>query len=143
MSPSRCSRHSPLRATLDIVGATSAVLCAVHCIATGMLVAVLPLLGASALLGETVERGFLAVAVVMGTFSIGVGLRAHRQRAPAVLLLAGLASLLAVRPLFGEGTLAEALLVVTGAVLLVAAHWRNLRAGRVAAASFAASSLGR
>ncbi len=108
-----------------------------------MFVAVLPLLGAGALMGESLEQRFLAAAVVLGSFSIGIGLRVHRQRAPAVLLLAGLAVLLAVRPLSGEGTLAEVLLVVTGAALLVAAHWRNQRAGRVAPVSDTAGSVGR
>ncbi len=142
MMPNSHSRPARWASTLDICGAASAAMCAAHCVATGMFVSVLPLLGARALVNESIEQGFIAAALILGVISIGLGLRAHRQRTPALLLIAGLATLLAVRPRFDEGTLVEVLIVIAGAALLVAAHWRNQRAERVVRGGDAVCNVG-
>lgn len=116
--------------TLDVTGATSAVLCAVHCVATALFATVLPLLGMSALLDERVELAFVAAAVLLGVGSLGLGLRLHRDIRPMLFLLVGLALLLGVRPLVEEGTVPEVLVVLAGAAMLVSAHLLNLRSGR-------------
>ncbi len=117
-------------ALLDVAGAGSALLCAVHCAASGVFVAMLPVLGAGALLDERLEVLFLAIAVVFGVVSLGAGWRAHRRAAPMALLGVALVVLLAVRPLLAEGTVAELGCVLLGAGLLVSAHAQNLRLTR-------------
>jgi hypothetical protein len=118
------------RTTLDVTGAASAVLCAVHCVATALFATVLPLLGMSALLDERVELAFVLAAVFLGVGSMGLGWRRHRDFCPMVLLLLGLALLLGVRPRFEEGSATEVLVVVAGAAMLGSAHLLNLRIGR-------------
>ena len=51
--------------TLDRVGATGSLLCAIHCALLPMLIAVLPSLGIAAWLGEDFERGFVAFATLL------------------------------------------------------------------------------
>lgn len=113
--------------TLDLTGATSAILCAVHCVATALFATVLPLFGMSALLDERVEFTFLATAVLLGAGSLGLGLRHHRDVRPVLLLLVGLSLLFGLRPQFEEGSTAEVLVVIAGAAMLVVAHLFNLR----------------
>lgn len=123
-------RSSRAHAMLDVAGAGAALLCAVHCAASGVFVALLPVLGIGALLDERLEVLFLAIAVVLGVVSLGGGWRAHRRARPMALLGIALVVLLAVRPLLAEGTVEELVCVLFGAGLLVSAHVHNLRLTR-------------
>jgi hypothetical protein len=121
------TRSLRAHALLDVAGAGTAMLCAVHCAASGVFVAVLPIIGVGALLDERVELVFLAIAVTLGLLSLGAGWRAHRRAGPMARLGIALIVLLAVRPLLDEGTVAELACVLLGAGLLVSAHVQNLR----------------
>jgi len=115
---------------LDAVGAGSAMLCAVHCAATGVFIAVLPIVGIGAILNERTELAFLAIAVTLGMVSLGLGWRTHRRIGPLCLLGVGMIMLLAIRPQLTEGMAAELGVVLFGACSLVAAHWQNHRLTR-------------
>jgi len=131
VSDSSVSLHSPLRTLwLDGLGITAATLCAVHCVAGALFVAVLPVLGVGALLDERLEAGFLMSAVVLGLVSLGLGWRRHGRLLPMGWLLTGLFLLLAVRPGLAEGSTIEVLAVVGGAAALIGAHVANHRASR-------------
>jgi hypothetical protein len=101
--------------------------CAIHCLATPLLVAVAP----SVVVGPQAEWALLGLTVVLVIVALIAGLRSHRDLRPAPLLAAGLAvwvgSLLHVfHPLPEEPVTAVAALVVaTGLVWnsrLVCAH---------------------
>ncbi len=59
--------------------------CAIHCVLTPLLVAVLPIMQ----FGEVVEPGFLAVSVLIGAVESRSGYRVHNRLAVALMVFAG------------------------------------------------------
>lgn len=114
---------------VDRFGATASFLCAVHCAALPLVLALLPALGLSFLADHGFERGFIAFASVLASWSIGSGYRHHRRPQAQWLLLPGLALLwmgaFIVDEHYGLGI--HAALVAMGGVLLAGAHLTNLR----------------
>lgn len=107
---------------LDRMGTGAAVLCAVHCVATPLLLVAFPL---AVWLGEGAEPVLVGVSLGLSALALIRGTTLHRRRLPlGLLLIAG--ALLFLRGMVGEG-LAERLLVVTAASLLVTAHVLNIR----------------
>ena len=114
-----------IRNQLDRAGVVLSGLCAVHCLASIALVSTLGL-GSQVLLSPAINRYGLALAILVGAVTIGIGLRRHGQRAPLVIGSAGLA-LMAGGLVVPHG-LPEAVLTVSGVALVALAHIRNLRA---------------
>src|ERR1043166_3620996 len=85
--------------------------CAVHCLATLILVALLGL-GGSVLLNPAIHRVGLAAAVMLGVVAIGFGFARHRRPQPLIVGAAGL-GLMASALATGHGPL-EALLDTFG-----------------------------
>jgi hypothetical protein len=102
-----------LRDRFDRVGIVISGLCALHCLATLLLVAVLGL-GGGVLLDPAIHR-----------IGLGLGLARHGRREPLLLGLAGL-SLMTTALLTGHSPL-EAALTISGVALVALAHWRNVR----------------
>lgn len=112
----------------DYAGLAASALCLVHCLAMPLLVAAFPLLGLGG--DHHALHDALLVAVTLPVLlALAPGYRAHRDPAPLVLGVMGLAAfllaVLVVGPMFGE--LAETALAVTSSVLLISAHLRNQR----------------
>lgn len=82
---------------LDRAGATASFLCAVHCAVMPFLITILPLLGLGFLSSEPVEWGLLAASGVLGTLSLCLGFREHKQRRVFAVLGVALAFLVAGR----------------------------------------------
>jgi hypothetical protein len=80
---------------LDRIGISASLLCAIHCAALPLALAVLPLAGTHALLGGTVELVMIAVSAVVGTLSLGSSYRVHRRLNPIVIMAAGATILVA------------------------------------------------
>jgi len=114
-----------IRDRLDGIGVLLSGACAVHCVAGLLLVSVLGL-GGEALLSPAIHRFGLALAVVIGAVTLGLGALRHGQRGPLLLGSAGIA-LMATAVGVGHGT-AEAVLTIAGVALVATAHIRNLRA---------------
>jgi|SRR5919198_5623303 hypothetical protein len=81
--------------SLDSVGASLSILCAIHCIAIPLLIAVLPLWGVGLLPGEGVGRGFLVCGIIFATGSLCWGFRLHRRWRGIFALTAGATMILA------------------------------------------------
>ena len=114
-----------IRNQLDRAGVVLSGLCAVHCLASIVLVSALGL-GGQALLSPAIHRVGLALAIAVGAVTIGIGVRRHGQRVPLLIGSAGLA-LMAGGLVVPHGA-PEAVLTVAGVVLVALAHIRNLRA---------------
>lgn len=114
-----------IRDRLDRAGVLLSGLCMVHCLAGLLLVGVLGL-GGELFLDPSIHRIGLALAVVIGAFTLGLGVVRHGQRGPLLIGAAGIA-LMATAVIVQHGA-NEAVLTISGVGLLAIAHIRNLRA---------------
>lgn len=113
-----------IRDRLDRAGIILSGLCVIHCLAGVILVGLLGL-GGEALLSPAIHRVGLVLALIVGLFSLGVGVLRHGRMGPLVIGGIGLA-LMASAIAVGHG-LPEAVLTVMGVSLVALAHIRNLR----------------
>ena len=113
-----------IRDRLDRTGVILSGLCAVHCLASILLVSVLGL-GGQALLAPAIHEIGLALAITIGAVTLGIGVARHGQLAPLAIGTAGIALMSA--GLFSPHGPQEALLTICGVALVAAAHIRNLR----------------
>jgi hypothetical protein len=114
-----------LRRRLDQIGLGLAGLCAVHCLATLLVISALGV-GGHFLFDENIHRVGLALALAVAGVAIGWGLLRHGRLLPFVIALAGLA-LMAVALLVPHGA-NEFLLTLAGVALVSLGHFLNLRA---------------
>ena len=113
-----------IRSRLDRFGMALSGLCALHCVAGLVLVTVLGL-GGEALLSPAIHEVGLALAVVVGALTLGLGALRHGRTGPLAVGAAGLALMsLALGVPHGP---AEAALTIAGVALVAFAHMRNLR----------------
>ncbi len=126
-SPAPFTNRVSLRRRLDYAGIALAGLCAVHCLATLLIVSALGL-GSHFLLAESIHRSGLVLAVIVATAAIGWGFMRHRRIAPFVIAANGIAVMGAA--LLVEHGAAELLLTLAGVTLVSAGHVMNLRAAR-------------
>jgi hypothetical protein len=113
-----------IRDRLDRTGVLLSGLCALHCVLGIVLVSVLGL-GGQALFAPAIHEAGLALAIVVGVFTLGLGVLRHGQTGPLVIGACGIA-LMAAALMVGHG-LPEALLTIAGVALVATAHIRNLR----------------
>lgn len=113
----------------DRLGATAATLCAVHCAALPLAMALLPALGLEFLASHAFEGFFLAFTSIFAALSVGHSLRSHGKFFAWPLLLAGLAILFAERfvPAIHDHAVLHALTMTTAGTLVAVAHLLNLR----------------
>ncbi len=117
--------------TLDRVGISASLLCAIHCAALPLLIGVLPVVGLGFLMHGVFEAVMIAIAAVVGGWSLGHSYRTHRLRTPLALLFAGIAVLLGNFAGHEIGTLAferiHPFLAVAGGGMIVTGHVINIR----------------
>ncbi len=113
-----------IRDRLDRAGVLLSGLCAVHCLAGLLLVSLLGF-GGELLLAPAIHEVGLALAIVVGVFTLGLGVLRHGDPAPLAVGAAGIV-LMACALVVGHGP-REALLTIAGVALLAVAHIRNLR----------------
>ncbi|TRD11326.1 MerC domain-containing protein [Erythrobacter insulae] len=113
-----------IRRRFDRAGIMLAGLCALHCVATVLVVSALGL-GGHFLLSPEIHRVGLALALIIAAVAIGWGALKHRRAAPFVTAMMGLT--------FMGGALAmphgsgEAVLTIIGVALVSIGHLLNLR----------------
>ena len=116
--------QAAIRGRFDRAGIMLAGLCAVHCLATILIVSALGL-GGHFLLSPEIHRFGLALALIIAAVAIGWGALKHRRAAPFVTAMMGLT--------FMGGALAmphgtgEAVLTLIGVALVSVGHVLNLR----------------
>jgi ABC-type Mn2+/Zn2+ transport system ATPase subunit len=115
----------PSAATLwvDQLGAGLSLACAAHCMATPLLLSLLPFVGLGFLADESVETLLLGTSLVLAVGSLCWGFRIHHQR--RTLLLLGAALLLIVGGRLSSEETTEVVSVVLGAGLLACGHLLN------------------
>ena len=113
-----------IRSTIDRAGIALSALCAMHCLATIVLVSALGI-GGGLLAKPIIHEAGLALAMIVAAVAIGVGALRHRRAAPFVTAMAGLT--------FMGGALAmphgyeEAVLTIIGVGLVSLGHVLNMR----------------
>jgi len=115
------------RRWLDQIGIGLAGLCAVHCVATLILVAGLGI-GGHFLLSHEIHEYGLAAAFLIAAIAIGWGAQRHRQLGPFLIALSGF-SFMGAALFIGHGAL-EAVLTIIGVILVSIGHLTNIRAVR-------------
>lgn len=113
-----------IRQRLDRIGIMLSGLCAVHCLLGIVLVSLLGL-GGEAFLAPAIHRTGLALAVLVGLATLGLGVLRHGQLAP--LAIGGCGIALMISGLAVQHGPAEAVLTIAGVALVAFAHIRNLR----------------
>lgn len=108
---------------IDQVGAGLSLVCAVHCMATPLLLSLLPFVGLGFLANEVVENLLLGTSLVLAVGSLCWGFHIHHQR--RTLLLLGAALLFIVGGRFSLEETVEVVCVVLGAGLLASGHLLN------------------
>ena len=116
-----------IRDRLDRFGILLSGLCVLHCLAGLFLVTVLGL-GGGALLAPDFHRVGLALAIMIGVLTIGLGALRHGRLAPLAIAGLGL-GLMSMALLAGHGP-AEAGLTICGVALVAGGHVLNLRHAR-------------
>lgn len=115
-----------LRARLDRFGVLLSGLCLLHCLAGVFLVGMFGI-GGGVLLDPDWHRWGLALALVIGAATIGLGALRHGRMLPLAIGGAGLA-MMGGAVAAGHGS-AEVALTVIGVTLVAAAHIINMRRG--------------
>ena len=113
-----------LRNRLDRVGMVLSGLCALHCVA-GVVVVTVMGLGGGILLDPSIHRIGLAIAMVVGGATIGIGAIRHGRVLPLALGSLGL-TLMALALWTGHSAY-EAALTICGVALVALAHFINMR----------------
>ncbi|MEM1195360.1 MAG: MerC domain-containing protein [Pseudomonadota bacterium] len=115
---------SGLRRRIDQAGIGLAGLCALHCVATILIVSGLGVGGHFLLAPEIHEVG-LVLAVIVAALAIGWGVWRHRRLSPALVASLGLA-FMASALFVGHGP-EEAVLTIIGVVIVSIGHLMNMR----------------
>jgi hypothetical protein len=114
--------------SLDRIGATGSMLCAVHCAALPLFLALMPALGAS-LAGSGFEIGFIVFASAVALSSLILGYRRHRAVRALLFLVPGLLALWSavLIPALHHNVIAHAVAMALGGTLIATSHLVNLR----------------
>jgi hypothetical protein len=128
MSTDDWGTHSTGVKTLDRVGATASLVCAIHCALMPLCITLLPLVGLAFLASEWVEWCLVGLSAVIGVTSLCLGYRRHRSPRALSLLAGGLA-LIALGRMLERGGIARwgVPILVAGGLLVATAHWINRR----------------
>lgn len=127
------TRTLDVRSLSDGIGILGSALCAVHCIATPVVLASGAALPAALAPDETIHRLLLLGILPAALLAFGLGCRGHKDRWVLLLGIVGMVGLSAsvAVPHDRIGEIGERALTFGSSGLLIAAHVRNVRRCRV------------
>jgi len=112
---------------IDKLAISTSAICAVHCLCLPLLLSFFPALGATFFGNEAFHVMLLWVVIPLSFVALTLGCRTHKDRAVALLGLAGLTVLIFTatlgHDLLGEG--GELIATLVGATMIAAGHVRN------------------
>ena len=112
----------------DATGITISWICAAHCLAMPFVVSFLPLLGIYFLAHEGIEYVITALSIAVALVTLLPGyFKQHRKIRTLLLYASGICFVIFADVLFAENLRAKIIFVITGAVLVSAAHFINQR----------------
>lgn len=111
---------------LDALGATTSILCAIHCAILPLAVASLPIMGINIVHNTRFEYGMIALAFVIGTAALWHGFTRHHHRLTPWLLFTGGMIFLIAKEIWSNYELG---LLPFAVSLILTAHWLNYRWG--------------
>lgn len=130
MSKAQSTRSGTRIALLDRFGATSSLLCALHCAFWPLAIAALPTLGLGLLAEVGFEQAFTVFATVLALATLGSSWRRHRNFGAVMFLVPGLLALwLGAFGVLGHENVLHAVVMAVGGTLIAAAHVLNIRLG--------------
>ena len=113
---------------LDHLGVVASCLCAIHCALTPLTVSLIPLIGLEFLREKHTEWVLVIISIAIGSLSfIPSYVRRHRRCSPLLMFGTGLGVILTARLWFEEALQFELPAVLVGALLIISAHYFNLR----------------
>lgn len=116
------------RGWLDLTGTAVSWICLVHCLALPFFVSLLPLIGLSFLLDETVEQAIIGASVLIAAASLlPAYFRQHGKIRTIVLFAAGIGLIIASHLAFEDELTLQIPFLLAGAGLITAAHFINRR----------------
>lgn len=115
-------------ARADRVGFAASLLCAVHCAALPLVLAVLPALGLGVGGWIDFDQAFVVFATLLGATTLTMGWRRHRAFHAWLLLVPGLALVwVGAFTRLHDHSMTHVAVMTAGGLLLAAAHLVNLR----------------
>ncbi len=104
-------------------------LCIVHCLATPLLIVLLPSLTALGLENEAFHRWLLVMVIPTCLYSLSMGCKQHQNYHVLTIGIVGLMFLISALLMedFANGELLEKVLTVTGACIIAVGHYLNFR----------------
>ncbi|QBF83599.1 MerC domain-containing protein [Shewanella maritima] len=114
---------------LDRLAIGVSALCAVHCVATPILLVLLPSLSALPIADHHFHEMLVWVVLPTSAVAVTLGCKRHKDTKVWLLALTGLAVLM-VSAFFGHdflGEVGEKIATLIGALIVALAHWRNFK----------------
>lgn len=113
--------------TLDQLGMTASIACAIHCAALPFFITTLPLWGIEFLAHTWFELSMICLSLLIGTYALTRSFAQHRKLVPVLVLIIGF-GLIAT----GHYTLEslEAIFIPIGGFTIAAAHYLNWKYSR-------------
>jgi len=116
------------RGWLDLTGTAVSWLCVIHCLALPFFISLMPLIGLSFLLDETVEWTIIGFSVLIAAVSLlPAYFGRHGKIRTIVLFVAGIGLIVASQMAFEDELAMQVPFLLVGAGLITAAHLVNHR----------------
>jgi hypothetical protein len=113
-----------LKLNWDGVGIATSVACAIHCAILPLMLTSLPLFGVNIIHNGIFEWSMIALAFLVGTYSLYHGYSRHHRSVIPFIIFAGGFILLVAKQFYHEYQLA---FLIPAVILIVSAHLLNLR----------------
>lgn len=113
-----------IRINYDALGIAASLACAIHCALLPLILTSLPLFGTNIINNAAFEYGMIALALVVGVYSLWHGFKRHHHRYSPLLLFGSGMALLFLKQMFHQYQL---YFLIPAVVSIVMAHIINYR----------------